>query len=132
MWGKIGSVVAGLAAWVVIATILDRSLRLVWPDYAAALPVFHFTLPMMLARLTEGAVTTIAAGWFARWVARTPLWLAYVQGALILLPFLYVHYKLWHSFPVWYHLTFLVPLIPLTLLGASLARPGQRAPLRDQ
>ena len=126
MWRKIGSVVAGLAAWVVIATILDRALRFVWPDYAAALPVFHFTLPMMFARLTEGALTTIAAGWFARWIARTPLWLAYVQGGLILLAFLPVHYKLWHSFPIWYHLTFLVPLIPLTWLGASLARPAGR------
>ena len=86
MWRKIGSVVAGLAAWVVIATILDRALRLVWPEYAAALPVFQFTLPMMLARLTEGALTTIAAGWFARWIARTPLWLAYVQGSARALP----------------------------------------------
>ena len=126
MWRKIGSVVAGLAAWVVIATILDRALRFVWPDYAAALPVFHFTLPMMFARLTEGALTTIAAGWFARWIARTPLWLAYVQGGLILLAFLPVHYRLWHDFPVWYHLAFLVPLIPLTWLGATLARPAGR------
>jgi hypothetical protein len=131
MWRKIGSVVAGLVAWVVIATILDRSLRLVWPDYAAALPTFHFTLPMMLARLTEGAITTVAAGWFARWIARTPLWLAYVQGALILLVFLPVHYKLWQRFPVWYHLTFLVPLIPLILLGARLARRAPRAALND-
>ena len=126
MWRKIVSVVAGLVAWVVIATILDRALRLVWPEYAAALPVFQFTLPMMLARLTEGTLTTIAAGWFARWITRTPLWLAYVQGGLILLAFLPVHYRLWHSFPVWYHLAFLVPLIPLTWLGASLARPAGR------
>jgi hypothetical protein len=28
------------------------------------------------------------------------------------------HYLLWDKFPVWYHLTFLVSLLPLTLLGA--------------
>ncbi|HWE05542.1 MAG TPA: hypothetical protein VG274_02470 [Rhizomicrobium sp.] len=126
MWRKIGSVVAGLVAWAVIVSVIDRLMRLAWPEYAAALPTLHFTLPMMIARLSEAAVATVVAGWFARWIARTPLWLAWVQGALILLPFLPVHYRLWHSFPVWYHLTFLVPLIPLTLLGASLANRAER------
>ena len=116
----IGAVIAGLVAWVVIATILDRGMRLFWPDYAAALPTLGFTLPMMLARLGEGAITTVASGLINRMVARTPLWPAAVQGAIIFVVFLPVHYKLWHSFPVWYHLTFLGYLIPLTLLGAAL------------
>lgn len=122
----IGAIVAGLVAWVVIATILDRGMRLFWPHYAAALPALAFTLPMMLARLSEGAITTLAAGLINRLIARMPLWPAAIQGAIILLAFLPVHYKLWHSFPVWYHLTFLGYLIPLTLLGAALA--PRRAP----
>ena len=118
---NIGAIIAGLVTWVVIGTILDRGMRLFWPEYAAALPVMAFTLPMMFARLTEGAITTIAAGLVNRLVARAPLWPSAVQGVIILLLFLPVHYNLWHKFPVWYHLTFLGSLIPLTVLGAMLA-----------
>jgi len=123
MWWKIGSVIAGLAAWVVIATILDA--RCVWcgPITRPRFPRSISTLPDDAARLTEGAVTTIAAGWFARWIARTPLWLAYVQGALILLGFLPVHYKLWHDFPVLVSPHLPRPPHPADLLGASLRGP---------
>jgi uncharacterized protein (DUF983 family) len=27
------------------------------------------------------------------------------------------HIALWHTFPIWYHLTFLLSLVPLTYLG---------------
>ena len=118
---NIGAVIAGLVTWVVIATVLDRLMRLAWSEYAAAVPAMVFTLPMMFARLTEGATTTIAAGFINRLVARAPLWPAAVQGIVILLLFLPAHHKLWHNFPVWYHLTFLGYLIPLTILGAMLA-----------
>jgi len=118
---NIVAIVAGLVAWIVIATVLDRLMRIAWPEYAAAVPVMVFTLSMMFARLTEGAITTIAAGFVNRLIARTPLWPATIQGVVIFLLFVPAHYKLWHNFPVWYHLTFLGYLIPLTLVGAVLA-----------
>ena len=99
------------------------------PEYAAALPIMTFTLPMMFARLSEGAVTTLAAGFINRLIARAPLWPAAVQGVIILLLFLPAHYKLWHNFPVWYHLTFLGCLIPLTIIGAALV-PNRLAKIR--
>jgi hypothetical protein len=117
----IGAIVAGLLVWIVIASILDRLLRLAWPDYAAALPSLAFTLSMMTARLCEAAVATVAAGYVGRWIARTPLWPSAIQGLIVLLFFLPVHYQLWHKFPVWYHLTFLGSLVPLTVLGAAAA-----------
>jgi hypothetical protein len=121
---NIGGIIAGLVAWIAIVTVIDRCMRLVWPEYAAALPTLAFTMPMMLARLTEGAITTIAAGFINRLIARRPLWPAAVQGAIMLLLFLPEHYNLWHNFPVWYHLTFLGYLIPLSLAGAALVPAG--------
>ena len=118
---NIGAVVAGLVAWIVVATILDRAMRLFWPEYAAAVPIMLFTLQMKFARLTEGAITTVVAGFTNRLIARPSLWPAVAQGLLTLLFFVPIHYKLWHNFPVWYHLTFLGYLIPLTVLGAALA-----------
>ena len=46
---------------------------------------------------------------------------------LLLALFLPEHVKIWHSFPVWYHLTFLLTLAPLVALGARLV-PARRAP----
>ena len=120
MLRNIGAILAGLVAWVVIATVLDRAIRLCWPEYDAAVPSIVFTLPMMFERLGEGAITTIAGGIINRLIARGSLWPAAVQGVVILLLFLPTHYKLWHNFPIWYHLTFLGYLIPLTVLGAAL------------
>jgi uncharacterized membrane protein YhdT len=48
----------------------------------------------------------------------------------VLAAFLPVHVKLWNSFPAWYHLSFLVPLVPLVVIGAALVRgSGSRQPL---
>lgn len=121
---KLGAIIAGLVAWIVIATILDRAMRFSWPEYAAALPAMTFTLPMKFARLTEGAITTLAAGFTNRLISRASLGPATVQGVVTLLFFVPVHYELWHKFPVWYHLTFLGYLIPLTVLGAALLPKG--------
>jgi hypothetical protein len=126
---NIGAIVAGLVAWIAIVSVIDRCMRLAWPEYAATLPTLAFTLPMMFARLTEGAITSVAAGFINRLIARTPLWPAVLQGVIILLVFLPEHYKLWHNFPVWYHLTFLGYLVPLTVLGATLV-PNRLARIR--
>jgi len=122
MLRNIGAIVSGLVAWIVIVSVIDRLMRLSWPEYAVAFPTMTFTLQMMFARLIEAAITTLAAGFINRLIARTPLWPAAAQGAIIFLVFLPEHYKLWHNFPVWYHLTFLGYLIPFTILGAAFAR----------
>jgi len=41
--------------------------------------------------------------------------------------FLPVHYSLWNRFPIWYHLVFLISIIPLVLLGALMGVGRARA-----
>ena len=114
----IASVLAGLVAWIVVATLVNLLLRLAWPGYAAAEPTMSFTLGMLGARLTTGALASIAAGFSAACVAKASMLPVKVLAGLLLLAFIPVHYRLWDKFPIWYHLTFLASLIPLTLLGA--------------
>jgi hypothetical protein len=126
MLRNLGSVIAGLVTWIVVGSILDRAMRAVWTQYATALPTFHFTLPMMAARLSEAAIATLVAGYVAGRIARAwwPLW---VQGVALLAPFIWVHYLIWDKFPIWYHATFLVgTLVPLTLLGGAAGLGGKR------
>lgn len=115
------AVVAGLLAWLAVATLVGLCLRL-WPAYVAAAPQYDFTLEMLWARLAIGAVSTLAAGWVAAAVdgrGRRAVW---AVGVALLVLFLPEHYQLRHRFPLWYHLVFLVSLVPLTWIGGTMRR----------
>jgi O-antigen ligase len=114
----IGAVVSALAAWIFVATALNLPLRIAWPHYHEAEAVFNFTLAMKLARLALGALSSLAAGFVAAWIGKGRTRAAMLTGVILLGLFIPDHYLLWSKFPIWYHLTFLVSLVPLTLLGA--------------
>ena len=123
----IASIVAGLVGWLVIVTILNFGLRAAIPGYHSAEATLQFTSAMKAGRLTEAALTSLAAGALVGWVAPRTKWAPWVVGCAILAIFLPVHIHLWNRFPAWYHLTFLVPIVPLVVLGASLAGRRERA-----
>jgi hypothetical protein len=54
--------IVGLAVWVLVASLLNRSLRFGLRGYAAAEPQMTFTHAMMAARLALGALASLAAG----------------------------------------------------------------------
>jgi hypothetical protein len=122
MMRSIGAFMAGLVAWILAASVLDRVLRMGLAGYAAAEPTMSFTLGMMAARLAIGALTSVIAGAVVASIARSGTLLAGGLGTLILVAFIPSHVKLWSTFPIWYHLTFLVTLVPLVVLGAWLMR----------
>jgi hypothetical protein len=113
-------VIAGLAVWIAVVTVAGLIVRAAWPAYASVADAMTFTLPMMLARLSIGAVATVAAGWVAATVTRRSILATLLPGVVLLAGFIPQHITLWEKFPVWYHLTFLLSLIPLTLLGGKL------------
>jgi hypothetical protein len=116
----VGAVVAALVTWIFVATILNLPLRISWPHYHEAETAFNFTFTMKLARLVLGALSSLAAGFVAAWIGKGRMRAAVFTGVLLLGLFIPNHYLLWSKFPVWYHLTFLVSLVPLTLLGAAM------------
>src|SRR5882724_12801615 len=118
MLRAIGGIAGGLFAWVVVATVGNRVLRAAWPGYAAVEGAMNFTLAMLLLRLLLGALSSLCAGFFAAWIARGNRVADTVLAGLLLVGFIPVHYTLWERFPVWYHLTFLLSLVAVTVLGA--------------
>lgn len=114
--------IAGLVVWVGVASVLNRGLRFLLPGYSAAEPTFNFTPGMMAGRLSLAAIASLAAGAVVAWIAplspRTP----WVLGLALLVAFIPVHVRLWNTFPIWYHLTFLLTLVPLVVLGTRLVR----------
>jgi hypothetical protein len=113
---------AGLMVWVLVASLLNRGLRMWLEGYAVAEPQMAFTLSMMWARLALAAAASLAAGAVAAYIAPFSPRLPWALGGLFLLMFIPVHIGLWAHFPIWYHLTFLLTLMPLVRLGAALVR----------
>jgi len=119
-------VVAGLVVWLVCITVAGVIMRSSWPAYASVADAMTFTLPMMLARLSIGAVATLFAGWVTMTIAVPRSLLVRLMPGLILLAlFIPQHISLWSKFPVWYHLTFLLSLVPLTYLGGAVQQSNR-------
>ena len=120
-------VVAGLAVWIAIVSVAGLIMRSAWPEYASVASAMTFTLPMMLARLAIGALATLGTGWVAAVVARRSMLARVTAGLLLVVVFVPQHIMLWNKFPVWYHLTFLVSLVPLAYLGGEISALRQGA-----
>ena len=117
--------IAGLAVWVLVASLLNRGLRLGLAGYAIGEPTMTFTLWMKIARLIVGALASLAAGATTGAIAPSSQRLPWLVGAILLAAFIPEHIQIWGKFPVWYHMVFLVTLAPLVALGAAL--PPSRA-----
>ena len=122
-------VVVGLAVWVLVISAAGLVMRETWPSYARVADAMTFTLPMMMARLAIGAGATLAMGLATAVVSRRSLGATLAAGALLLLAFIPEHIRLWDKFPVWYHLTFLLSLVPLAYLGGMTSRRGAHGEL---
>ena len=124
MTKNIVGILAGLVVWGIIATVAGLIMRVSWPAYASVASAMTFTLPMMIARLSIGALATIAMGIVTAAIAKSVI-VRLMPGVLMLLIFIPQHVTLWEKFPVWYHLTFLLSLVPLTYLGGRFGgRPN--------
>lgn len=115
---------AGLLTWVVVVSVIDRVLRLSLPDYTAAEKTLQFTLSMKWARLLMAIVTSLAAGAVTAWISQSNRWVPLIVGSVVFVVFVPVHIAVWSKLPVWYHLTFLLTIIPTVLAGALLS-PGR-------
>lgn len=109
---------AGLGVGCAIAAVIGTSgffaLRLWWPGYAAAEPDKSYTLAMLVARLTLGALATAGAAWSATMVAGDRGTTAWVLGGLFLSVSAPLHlFHIWADYPAWYHFVYLADLVPI-------------------
>ena len=122
---------AGLAVWVLVASVLNRGLRFGLAGYAVAEPTMIFTLEMKIARLILGALASLAAGAATAAIARSSPRLPWVVGAILLVAFVPEHILIWVRFPVWYHLVFLLTLAAFYRDAANVPDDGRRSGRRS-
>ncbi len=113
--------ISGVVVWVVVATACNFVVRKTWADYAMVEKAMNFSLPMMIARLSMSGFSSVIGGLVAALVSRERFKAAFVSGVLLLIVFAPVHISIWSKFPLWYHLTFLISLPVLSVVGGSFA-----------
>jgi hypothetical protein len=120
--GTIG-VIVGFLIWFAAATLGNMLVRVLVSGYIAAEAAMAFTLPMLLARLAVGALSSIVAGFACAQIAGRSRRATYVLALIMVVCFLPVHYALLARFPIWYHVAFLGTLAPLIIAGGALRAP---------
>jgi hypothetical protein len=117
---------AGLFTWTLVVSLIDRALRLSLTNYTVAEHTLQFTPGMKWARLLMAIVTSLVAGAVTGWISRSGRWAPLIVGSVVFAMFLPVHIAIWSKLPVWYHLTFLLTIIPAVLVGALLPALGKK------
>ena len=120
MGRMIAGVVAGVASWLVTATVINLGARLGWPAYAIVEKTYEWSFAMQVARLSTGVLSSIGAGYVAARIApasHAALW----TGVVMVLLSLPTHYINFAEMPLWYHAFYLLTLAPFVLLGQRLA-----------
>ncbi len=115
-------IIVGFVAWVAVGLLGLVSLKLSWPEYAAAIDTFSFSTPMLLARFAVGVISSFAAGWAAYSISKASksVW---VLAVLLLAYASYIHFfVLWNNFPGWFHFSYILPLLPLIILGSHFEK----------
>ena len=120
---NVAGVVAGLAGWLLIASVAGFVMRMSWPAYASVASAMTFTLPMMIARLSIGVIATLSMERLTGFITRSVI-SRLIPGVFLLAIFIPQHLMLWDKFPLWYHLSFLLSLVPLTYAGGRIADLG--------
>ena len=126
-------VIAGFVAWTILWLGTDQVLIMASPAwYGAHQTAFELAMgtqrpftpdtTILLMHLARAAIISVMSGFLAAFIAgenrRTPL----ILGVLLVAFGLMVEIMAWNYLPIWYHLVFLLSLIPFTVLGGKIKR----------
>lgn len=124
------SVLAGFVVWSVIWLVAGQGVRAAMPD-AFAEDGSTSDVGVSMLMLVASVICSLAAGFVATLVARSRVLMhGFVLGIILLAVGIVVQIQYWTAVPLWYHLAFLVLLIPVTVGGAALrgAKPAVQEP----
>jgi hypothetical protein len=122
---QILGVIIGFILWSVLWLSLNQLLLVLGIMSPAVTEPLTNATPLLVL-LVGSVLISLISGYVAARIAGLAWALpAVALGVLLLATGVFVQLKLWYLIPLWYHLAFLLLLIPMTLLGARL-RAGSR------
>jgi hypothetical protein len=124
MGRAIGAVVVGFVVWTVLWLGGNAGLMAAMPGGVDE-ETGAMSGSMGIAALVLSVVCSLAGGLSCGAIVRRPK-PALVLGGVLLLVGAGVQFSMWDKAPVWYHVSFLVLLVPVTVVGASVVRGGRQ------
>lgn len=120
MLSSILSVVVGFILWSVLWVGSNAVLTALSPDWYGE-KAKNYDASVLLISLVRSVIFSLIAGFVAALIVGenygTPI---FILGALLFAFGVFVQAQLWKSIPLWYHLAFLILLIPVVLPGGKL------------
>lgn len=127
------AVIGGFIAWTILWIGSNAAYQAISPGWFgahekafqaafAANGPFQADTTVMLLSLVTGIVVTLACGFLAALIARENRKAPLVLGILLLVVGIAFQAMAWKYIPIWYHLIFLLMLVPMTIAGGKLWR----------
>jgi peptidoglycan/LPS O-acetylase OafA/YrhL len=112
-------VLAGLIAYAAIGKLGLYLLQVSWAGYALHSTDKSYSTGMLLARLLVGVLASVAAGITVAKVTNSQRKSAWIVGVIVLCGASYIHFmtKTWTDYPLWYHLAYVLPIVPVIALS---------------
>ncbi|MEP6946946.1 MAG: hypothetical protein ABJA02_13575 [Acidobacteriota bacterium] len=122
-------VIAGYVAWTILWVGSDQVLiqTVGWyGDHQHAFEramfnkeAFEPSMTVLAFHIIRSVIVSFISGFVAALVANETRRTALILGVLLLISGIAVEVMAWHYLPIWYHLIFLLLLIPVTIAGGK-------------
>jgi hypothetical protein len=130
-------VVVGFVVWSVLWVGSDAVFSVISPGWGKTSAEFQeavvsktpyaLSSAVLLALLVKSFIVSIISGFTAALIAGENTRSTLILGVLLLLFGIFVQAAYWNYMPLWYHIPFLVLLIPMTILGGKLKKRNSMA-----
>lgn len=117
----IGALV-GFFVWSVLWIGSDAVVKAVAPSIAPNPDGSNMTSAFLILKIVLSLFFSVAGGYISATVANERRQTPFVLGVLLFFFGLVVQVSYWNLFPFWYHLSLLLPLLPMSVLGARLRK----------
>lgn len=117
--------VVGFIVWTVLWLGADEVLKFVptlnpTTDIDGSLNVVPVNY--LLVKLALSIILSLLAGLIAASISRETMKAPLILSFMLLVVGIFFQFGAWNILPLWYHLTFLILLLPMTLLGGKLRK----------
>ncbi len=123
-------IIVGFAVWSVLWVGSDAIFSVVSPEWGKTSTEFQaasenktsFTLnsTILIILLVKSVIVSLISGFITALIARENFKSTLGLGILLLIFGIFIQSASWNYMPLWYHIPFLILLIPMTILGGRI------------
>ncbi len=116
-------IVVGFIVWTLVFVGGEAVLRAIAPGAVALQDATYVgSVGLLLGYLIRSIIASILAGFVAALIAGENAKSTLILGIVLLAVGLMVQISAWSKLPPWYHIIFLLLLIPMTIFGGKLKK----------